>query len=155
MITFVAIWLMQDIAQVLAMGFCLTPDFFLMAVLFYALSPNATKGRQSLLIWVAFLGGLLWDLRWTNLPGMTAAINSFAVTASCLIWAKTPAQGRSAPLFGAFLAASQLLSSLVYYLLWTVSNQVGVRQLIVQLLLSVPVVLITSLLYWKISDKHV
>ena len=155
MIAFVLIWFLQDIVQVMTMGFCLTPDFFLMSVLFSALAPNTEKERQCSLVWIAFAGGLLWDLRWTNLPGMTAALNSLAVAAACFLWSQTPAQGRSASLFGVTLLISQLVSSVIYYLLWTVSNQVGIRQLVVQLLLSILVIVITSLLYWRVSDRHV
>ena len=63
------IWLLQDFVQLLLMGICMVPDVFLLTALFMALLPDTTKERQTKLVWAAFIGGLIWDLRWTNLPG--------------------------------------------------------------------------------------
>ena len=67
------VWLLQDFAQLLLMGICIVPDVFLMTALFMALLPGVSGERQTKLVWAAFAGGLLWDLRWTNLPGLSAA----------------------------------------------------------------------------------
>ena len=88
------VWLLQDFAQLLLMGICIVPDVFLMTALFMALLPGVSGERQTKLVWAAFAGGLLWDLRWTNLPGLSAAIGGGVLGLICFLWYKTPAQGR-------------------------------------------------------------
>lgn len=155
MINFLIIWIIQDLSQVLTMGLCLIPDIFLMSVIYTALTSKSNKEKQIKLIWIAFIGGLLWDLRWTNLPGLTAAINGSMVAASCFIWEKTPAQGRSIRMFVFLLVCTQIFSRLINFIFWTIPSQVAIRQLIVQVLLSVPIIVILSFLYWKAYDRRV
>ena len=98
------VWLLQDFAQLLLMGICIVPDVFLMTALFMALLPGVSGERQTKLVWAAFAGGLLWDLRWTNLPGLSAAIGGGVLGLICFLWYKTPAQGRTAGTFTVFAA---------------------------------------------------
>ena len=95
MILLSLIWLLQDFAQLLLMGICMIPDVFLLTILFIALLPEKSKEEQSKLVWIAFFGGLLWDLRWTNLPGLTSAISGGVIGLACFIWQKLPAIGRT------------------------------------------------------------
>ncbi|NLX84683.1 MAG: hypothetical protein GXZ00_03580 [Synergistaceae bacterium] len=155
MISLTVIWFLQDFIQVFLMGFFIVPDIFLMSLLFVALLPGTIKEKQVLLIWVAFAGGIIWDFRWTNLPGLTAAINAGLVSLSCYTWRKLPAQGRTVVLFAFILTASILFSGLAHFVLWTVPSQVAFRQILVQQLLGVPLVVIFSLIYWKASDRNV
>ncbi len=155
MIAFAAFWLIQDFAQVLMMGLSMVPDIFLLSIILSALLSNNRRDRQILLIWIAFLGGLIWDLRWTNLTGLTAAVNAAAVSLVCFVWQMTPAQGRTVALFTVMCMAVQIFSGVVHYIFWIIPSQAAVRQITVQSLLSVPVIIIISLLYWKASDKHV
>ena len=89
------IWLLQDFVQLLLMGICMVPDVFLLTALFMALLPDTSKEQQTKLVWAAFIGGLIWDLRWTNLPGLTAAIGGGVIGLACFLWQKTPVQGRT------------------------------------------------------------
>lgn len=155
MTSLIAFWFLQDFVQVFLMGFLVVPNIFLMLLLFMSLLPATKKERQIMLIWAAFAGGLIWDFRWTNLPGLTAALNAGIVAASCLMWQKIPAQGRSAVFFAFFLLASALFSGSVHFALWTVSSQVALRQFFVQQLLGVPLVIIFSAIYWKVSERNV
>ncbi len=155
MIALAALWLIQDFAQVLMMGLSMVPDIFLLGIILSALLSNNRKDRQIILIWAAFFGGLLWDLRWTNLTGLSAAVNAAVVSAACFVWQITPAQGRTVTLFTVISMAAQLVSGIVHYIFWMIPSQAAVRQITVQSLLAVPVIIIISLLYWKASDKHV
>ncbi|NLV82150.1 MAG: hypothetical protein GXZ18_03955 [Synergistaceae bacterium] len=155
MIKILFIWILQDLLQTLTMGLCIIPDFFLMSIIYLALTSNSNKERQITLIWIAFIGGLFWDLRWTNLPGLTAAINGGMVALSCFLWEKTPAQGRSVGMFVFLLVCTQVFSRLINLIFWTIPSQVAFRQLIVQLLLSVPIIVILSFFYWKAYDRRV
>ena len=92
MIYLIATWLLQDFLQVFLMGFFIVPNIFLMLLLLMSLLPAVRKEKQIFLIWIAFAGGLIWDFRWTNLPGLTAALNAGLVAGACFLWYKIPAQ---------------------------------------------------------------
>jgi len=62
------LWFLQDFVQVFLMGFFIVPNIYLMTLLLMALLPATGKERQIMIIWAAFVGGLIWDFRWTNLP---------------------------------------------------------------------------------------
>jgi rod shape-determining protein MreD len=80
-------WLFQDLLQVLVHGWILAPDVFLMALLF-ALPLKDHEG--GLLLWVAFLGGILWDLRWSGLIGLTGGLYVMALMGMKGIWELVP-----------------------------------------------------------------
>ena len=155
MIYLIAIWLLQDFVQVFLMGFFIVPNIYLMLLLMISLLHATRKEKQIILIWAAFAGGLIWDFRWTNLPGMTAALNAGLVAAACFLWYKIPAQGRTVVFFTFILIASILISGFAHFALWTVPSQVALRQFFVQQLLGVPLVIVFSLIYWKVSDRNV
>lgn len=155
MIYLIAVWLLQDFVQVFLMGFFIVPNIYLMLLLMISLLPATRKEKQIILIWAAFAGGLIWDFRWTNLPGMTAALNAGLVAAACFLWYKIPAQGRTVVFFTFILIASILISGFAHFALWTVPSQVALRQFFVQQLLGVPLVIVFSLIYWKVSDRNV
>ncbi len=128
MIYLIAIWLLQDFVQVFLMGFFIVPNIYLMLLLMMSLLPATRKEKQIILIWAAFAGGLIWDFRWTNLPGLTAALNAGLVAASCWVWQKIPAQGRTVVFFTFILIASILISGFAHFALWTVPSQAALRQ---------------------------
>lgn len=71
-------------------GWILAPDVFLMALLF-ALPLKDHEG--GLLLWVAFLGGILWDLRWSGLIGLTGGLYVMALMGMKGIWELVPPFG--------------------------------------------------------------
>lgn len=150
----VVIWLLQDFAQLLLMGICMVPDLYLLTILFMALLPDTTKERQNMLVWAAFVGGVIWDLRWTNLPGLTAAIGGGIVGLACFLWQKTPAQGRSAGLFAVMSVFCELMYAGVHFFFWTIPSQTAMRQFVVQQLMAVPLIAIFSWLFWKVTVRH-
>lgn len=147
------ILLLQDFLQVFVMGIFLVPDIFLICVLLFALARSDNKSKQVTLIWVAFIGGLLWDLRWTNLPGMTAALNGAAVAAASYFWYKAPVQGRTTLLFAIFSLLTQVLSGITHYVFWYAGTQAALRQFLVQQILCVPMLVILSFIFWKVSES--
>jgi uncharacterized membrane protein len=151
---FPLIWYLQDILQVAVMGIFIVPDVFLLSILVAAMSRGGKEG-QAKLIWGAFLGGLLWDLRWTNLPGLTAALNGAITAAVAVLWYKAPVQGRSVTLCAVFLAAAQACSGIVHYLFWNLNTQAAMRQFMVQQLLSVPLLVLLCFIFWKVENKNV
>ena len=148
------VWLLQDFVQLLLMGICMVPDLYLLTILFLALIPNTSKERQNMLVWAAFIGGVIWDLRWTNLPGLTAAIGGGVVGLACFLWQKVPSQGRSAGLFAVMSIFCELLYAGVHFFFWTIPSQTAMRQFLVQQLMAVPLIILFSWLFWKVSVKH-
>lgn len=155
MIMLAVLWFIQDFTQVFAMGLLIVPDIFLLCVIFYTLRPEAKPDRYGLLIWVAFIGGLLWDLRWTNLPGLTAALNGAIVAVSCIAWRRYPVQARSWGLFAAVLTVAMIISGVTHFLFWTMPSQAALRQLAVQQLVGIPIIVLISFIFWQVSDRHV
>lgn len=154
MILLSLIWLLQDFAQLLLMGICMIPDVFLLTILFIALLPEKSKEEQSKLVWIAFFGGLLWDLRWTNLPGLTSAISGGVIGLACFIWQKLPAIGRTPLAFMAVSAFCELVYALGHYFFWTIPSQSALRQFIVQQLIAVPVIIIFAWLFGRASERN-
>ena len=152
MIALTVIWLLQDFFQVFTMGILMAPNVFLMSVIFLALRPRGDNEKYGAFIWAAFIGGLIWDLRWTNLPGLTAAVNSAVTAMACIIW---PVQGRSVALFTVMITVSMVATGLAHSLFWTMPSQAALRQLAVQQLAGVPAVVLISIIYWRVSDRHV
>jgi len=150
------IWLVQDLLQVLAMGFMLVPEFFLLMLAYGIVSGSLRHERISLWIWFAFAGGLLWDLRWAASPGMSALINVGAVIVIYAVWNRTPLAGRGVFLFAVLGGATQFLSGLAHYLAWATPSHAAVRMFIIQQLLSIPAIALLSMIYaFRRTDAHV
>lgn len=72
-------------------GWIFVPDVFLVALLFAV----TLKGRkESLLLWIGFLGGILWDFRWSGLIGLTAGLYVMALIGMKGIWDLVPPSAR-------------------------------------------------------------
>ncbi|MDR3332381.1 MAG: hypothetical protein LBT08_07115 [Synergistaceae bacterium] len=156
MIASVAAWLMQDLLQVLAMGFMLVPEFFLLVVVYKIVSGPLQQRRISWWIWFVFAGGTLWDLRWAAIPGMSGLINIAAVAVVYWVWNRTPIGGRSAFLFAGLAGGIHFLSGVAHYFAWAVPSQAATRMFLIQQLLSVPVLVALCLIYaFKAAETHV
>ncbi|MDR1915892.1 MAG: hypothetical protein LBQ58_04885 [Synergistaceae bacterium] len=156
MIVSALVWLLQDLMQVLAMGFMLVPEFFLMVVAYKIVSGPMWQTRIALWIWFSFFGGVLWDLRWGTSPGMSALINASAVTLLYAVWNRTPAGGRSALLFAALAGGIHVMSGITRYLAWAVPSHAAVRMFLIQQLLCIPVLAALCMMYaFKRPDAHV
>ncbi|NLB82858.1 MAG: hypothetical protein GX791_01300 [Synergistaceae bacterium] len=98
-------WYAQDFLQVLGTGTALVPEVFLLTlVVFSVFRPE----RGSEILWAAFFGGVLWDLRWVGFPGITSLVYGITLTAMQLFWNSLPVSGRTVPLFGASLLGASI-----------------------------------------------
>lgn len=156
MILPVLVWLLQDIIQVVFMGIFLVPEIFLLALIFASLQPDNERGHNfGWYIAVGFVGGLLWDFRWTNIPGLTAALNGVLLALIFTSWHLIPVQGRNDKTFAACALGAQLISAAVHAMLWTVSSSVAVRLFAIQQLFGIALIILLSFAYKKAIYRHV
>ena len=94
-------WYLQDLIQILGGGIFPVPELFFLAVFSAFVAGNEAPSQA---LWTVFVGGLLWDLRWTGLPGFTAALWAVVMGAVAIFWQAIPVQGRHGAIF-LFIAA--------------------------------------------------
>lgn len=140
-------WLSQDIFQVVAMGFMLAPEFFLLMLLYGLVSGPLLPHRVAGWVWFAFFGGVLWDLRWATTPGMSALINIAAVALVYWVWNRTPVGGRGALLFAALAGSAIFMSGMAHYFAWSVPSRAAMRLFLIQQLITVPFLIALGTLY--------
>lgn len=156
MIVAAAVWLLQDIFQVFAMGFMLVPEFFLLVAIYKVLSGPLYPQRVAQWIWFLFLGGVLWDLRWAATPGMSGIVNVVAVVLVYWVWDRTPLGGRSAFLFAALAGGVHFLSGIAHYFAWAVPSHAALRLFMIQQLITIPVLIILCMIYaFKVQSSDV
>ena len=98
-------WYAQDFLQVLGTGTALVPEVFLLTLVVLSVF-RPEKGSE--ILWAAFLGGIVWDLRWVGFPGITSLVYGITLTAVQFFWNSLPVSGRTVPLFGASLLAASI-----------------------------------------------
>jgi hypothetical protein len=106
-----------------------------------------TKERISILIWLSFAGGVLWDFRWTATPGISGLVNSLAVLAIYTAWARTPLAGRGVWLFALLAGMAHLSAGMAHYIAWGSTTQTVARMFLAQQLLGVPALVVVCAVY--------
>lgn len=147
MIINIIIWLIQDLAQVFAMGLMLVPEVFILVMMYRVMTPPAGRGGVGALVWTSFAGGLIWDLRWASMPGTSALTNVICVAWARWMWLRTPAGGRGPVMFAIVAAPALFTSGLVHYIAWAVPSQAAIRMFALQQVLSVIPLAILAALY--------
>ncbi len=101
--------LARDLLQVAFSGTALVPDLTLLALVWLSVF---RCDEAEPLFFHAFLAGVLWDLRWTAVPGMTSAAYSLTVAATAWVWSSLPTGRRANPvLFFCWAIVAHLLTS--------------------------------------------
>jgi hypothetical protein len=142
-----AVWLFQDLIQVLTMGFMLVPEFFLLMLAYGVVTGSLRPGRISALMWFGLYGGIMWDLRWVSSPGISGLMNTIAVMAVYVVWNRTPPTGRGALLFAVLAGGAHFLSGIAHYLAWAAPSASAVRMFLLQQLIGVPVLILLCMVY--------
>ena len=156
MIALIAMWLAQDLLQVLALGVALVPEMFLLTIAYKVVTGSPRPERISLMIWTAFAGGILWELRWVTFPGISGLVNAASALVIYTVWNRTPAAGRGIPLFSLLAGAAHFLSGAVHYAAWSIPGQAAIRMFLIQQLLGVPALaLMCVILAFRESDVRV
>jgi hypothetical protein len=138
------------------MGIIMVPELFLLSVAYGIVSGSLRQGRICMLIWIAFAGGIIWDLRWVTFPGMSGVVNSLSVLAIYTVWNRTPVTGRSVLMFALLSGAAHFLSGAISYLTWSTPSETALRLLLIQQLLGIPVLaLLCMILAFRKSVVHV
>lgn len=120
------------------------PDIFFLGMSYRVMGDEQGKNKFISSVWITFLGGLLWDMRWTSVPGITALGEVLALTLICVLWYRAPSAGRT-PLLWAFMAGgAHLFLGLVRFLLWADTSSAALRLLTIQQLTAVPLILMFS-----------
>ena len=156
MIISALVWLIQDFFHVFVTRIILVPEIFLLTALYMLVSGPLHPRRVAGWMWYVFCGGVLWDLRWAAVPGMSGLLNVAALVAVYWIWDRTPAGGRSTALFAAAAGTVHLLSGAALYLAWPLHVQAAMRIFAIQQLLMIPALAILCAIYaFKASKAHV
>ena len=156
MIAAVVVWLLQDLLQILMMGFLLVPEFFLLVVIYRVLADPAAQDRAALWIWFAFFGGIIWDFRWAETPGVSGLVNVAMLAFVSWVWERTPVGGRSVALFAALAGGAHFFSGIAHYLAWATPSQAAVRMFLIQQFMTVPVLIVLCAIYaFRATDTHV
>jgi rod shape-determining protein MreD len=86
-------WLVQDLLTVLTAGSMRVPEIFLLSLVYRLLTEEWDVNVS--VIWMAFLGGVLWDLRWIGLPGFFILNYVSVVMLVLWAWNTLPVSGRT------------------------------------------------------------
>ena len=108
-------WYVQDFLWILSSGKVLVPEIYLLALVFLSMFRTEDGVRT---VWAAFIGGVLWDLRWTGLPGATSLLYVTTLMLVRWLWRSIPATGRTISLFGLLLWFSNMPITLARLFLW-------------------------------------
>ncbi|MDR2523369.1 MAG: hypothetical protein LBC93_06685 [Synergistaceae bacterium] len=145
-------WLVQDLLTVLTDGAVRVPEIFLLSLAYHLLEREREVGIPS--IWTAFLGGLLWDLRWVGFPGFYALVYVVVVMTVLWAWNLLPAQGRT-PLVVFLLFWAVQLFPAVLAVLVLYRGEGGESLFLMQQGYAVPISLLSAFYYCqRKKDKN-
>lgn len=142
-------WLFQDFLQVFLSQNIPVPEYFLLFLLFRVL---LQEENDKTAVWVAFTGGILWDLRWTGLPGLSSGLYVFVVLLISWLWHLFPATGRMTWVFCLLLWFGPLIVFIIRTLVWNAGGSFPVSGFLVQQLCIIPIIIIMGAYFnWKVS----
>jgi hypothetical protein len=104
-------WLGQNLLAVLTARTTRVPEIFMMGLVYRLLTGD--RDANVGVIWAAFLGGLLWDLRWVKIPGFFASVYVGAVMMVLWAWNTLPASGRTPGVIFSLFWAAQLFPTIL------------------------------------------
>jgi hypothetical protein len=141
---YIVFWFLQDFFQVFLSGFLPAADFFLLYLLFRAFDEEESK---VLLIWAAFAGGLVWDLRWTGFIGFTSVLYILSILSAEWLWSFIPETGKT----GFLLAFMIWIISVFGYVVRTFAHLYpggsGLEAFVFQQLMALPALMFFGIYY--------
>ncbi|MCL2767162.1 MAG: hypothetical protein FWE49_00300 [Synergistaceae bacterium] len=150
-------WYFQDLLAVLSSDALLVPDIFLLSILYYNFSDfSRDTEKEILLLWISFLGGILWDLRWIGIPGLFAFIYVGTFLCASWAWSVFPESGHTVSMFFVIVWLSQLPGFFAGLFLWNIVTEHYFRSMLVCQAYSIPLSALYSLFYArKLKLKNV
>ena len=146
-------WYMQDFLWILSSGKVLVPEVFLLTLVFLSLYSSEDGVRT---VWAAFLGGVLWDLRWTGFPGITSLFYVTTIMVVRWLWYSLPVSGRTISLFGLLLWAANMPVAIGRIYLWGARGLSILQAYLIQQSHIVPLVLLGCAAYaWMRKNRDV
>ena len=143
----VVFWLTQDLLTVLTSGTVRMPEIFLLSLVYKLFTGDRNVNVQ--VIWTAFFGGLLWDLRWVGIPFFTLC---YVVTVMVIMWAwnTLPSSGRTMFVIFFLFWTAQLLPAVLYALiLERGTGNLDWTLFVVQQGSTIPVALLSAFFYFQ------
>ena len=111
----VIFWILQDLLAVLTAGTLQISEIFLLSLTYSLLTEDRDAGVG--IIWAAFVGGLLWDLRWIGIPGFFTLNYVGVVLIVIWTWNALPLSGRTSSVVFFLFWTAQLLPSILFILI--------------------------------------
>jgi rod shape-determining protein MreD len=108
-------WILQDLLAVLTAGSLHVSEIFLLSLIYSLLTKDRDDGVG--VIWAAFAGGLLWDLRWIGIPGFFTLNYVGVVLIVIWVWSALPLPGRTPSVVFFLFWTAQLLPSILFFLI--------------------------------------
>lgn len=143
------LWLTQDLLTVLTWGFVEVPEIFMLGLVYQLLTEDREVHPGA--IWIAFAGGLLWDLRWVGIPGFFTLGYVIVVMLVLWLWHTLPSSGRTLSVVFLLFSASQLIPPLLPVLI--LGGEPGGLHFLFQQLWALPLVLLCVLSYARHRRK--
>jgi rod shape-determining protein MreD len=146
-------WYVQDFFWVLGSGKVLVPEFFLLALVFLSLF-RFEDGVT--IFWAAFLGGVLWDLRWIGFPGISSLFYIGTLMIVRWIWYSIPVSGRTVSFFGFLFWCANVPTALGRIFLWGARGTDIFYTHLFQQSYILPIVLLACAAYaWRLKNRDV
>jgi len=146
-------WLAQDLLTVLVSGAVRVPEFFLLRLVYRLLTCD--RDAYVSVIWIAFFGGLLWDLRWVGIPFFTICY-VVVIMAILAAWNTIPSSGRTMFVIFSLFWLAQLLPAVLSVLILE-RGTVGASWtlFLVQQGIAVPVSFLSAFFYfWHEKNRN-
>ena len=117
-------WYAQDLLQIVMTQTFLAPEIYALALICCA---TVEYEPRMPLRWMAaaVVGGLLFDLRWVGIPGLSSALYLCALFAARKLWFQVPAPNRRLLPFVVIAGGSVLLITPFRLFFWDVSVLYG------------------------------
>lgn len=142
---FLAFWYLQNLLQVAFAGWALAPDLFFLSIFSKGLTDEKHYDRY---LWGCFLGGLLWDFRWTGIPGFSASLYGGLFMVFRLVWMIIPKEGRIPILFLGVSSSALCISAILRVTLFY-SGRAVIGSAMMMFLASAALSIVISWIYYS------
>ena len=143
----IGIWLLQDLLQVLLLGFCIVPNLYLVYLLTVTVLDFSDDELSSKALLWAFIGGVLYDLRWTNIPGASSLAWCLGLTVASVVWGYLSDGARNSVSFFWLVFVVLLFTELVHFVFFTTSSVAIFTLLLLNIVLSLLVAFISGFIF--------